>query len=146
MQAQRKAGNRNYIWLGIGLLIALGLAAWLVPSWMASAAPSDLEGKMWKLSSINGQLPVPGSSVTISFDHGKVAGSSGVNQFGGTYRVSGSTITLSEISSTLMASADPALNAQEQIVMGALQGQLTYYVSANQLQISAGATTLIFSA
>jgi heat shock protein HslJ len=137
--------NRHYIGIAIMLLIVLGLAFWLVPLQLSGAAPTDLEGKTRKLTSINGQPPVTGSKATIIFNNGKVAGSTGVNQFGGNYRASGASITLSDIASTMMASTDPALNAQEQTLLSALQGQIAYRVSGNQLELRAGATTLIYS-
>jgi heat shock protein HslJ len=138
--------NRHYIGIAIVLLIVLGLAFWLMPLQLSSATPTGLEGKTWKLTAINGQPPVPGSQATIAFDNGKVAGSTGVNHFGGNYRASGASITLSDIGSTMMASTDPALNAQEQTLLSALQGQIGYRVSGNQLELTSGATTLIFSA
>lgn len=136
--------NRTLI-VAIGLLIVLGLAFWLIPLQMPAAPATDLEGKTWKLSAINGQPPVPGSQAAIIFDNGKVSGSTGVNHFGGNYRASGASITLSDISSTLMASTDPALNAQEQALLSALQGQIGYRVNGNQLELSSGATTLVFN-
>ena len=45
-----------------------------------------------------------------------------------------------------LASADPALNAQEQKLLNALQGQVAYRVSGNQLELRSGATTLIYNA
>jgi heat shock protein HslJ len=128
------------------LLIVLGLAFWLMPLQLFSGAPTGLEGKTWKLTAINGQPPAPGSRVTITFNNGKVAGSTGVNHFGGNYRASGANITLSDIASTMMASTDPALNAQEQTLLSALQGQIAYRVSGNQLELTSGATTLTYSA
>ena len=136
--------SHRYIFAAIGLVVVLGLAAWLIGGQLSSAAP-ELEGKTWKLAAIDGRPPVPGSRPTVSFNRGQVGGSAGVNQFGGTYRASGSIITLSDISSTLMASADPALNAQEQTILSALQGQVAYRVSGSQLELVSGATTLVYS-
>jgi len=137
---------RSYIGIAIGLVIALGLAVWLILLQMSSAAPTGLEGKTWKLTSINGQPPAPGSQATITFNNGMVGGSTGVNHFGGNYRASAGSITLSDIASTMMASTDPALNAQEQTLLNALQGQIAYHVSGNQLELRSGGTTLIYSA
>ena len=138
--------NRQYIGIAIVLLIVLGLAFWLMPLQLSSATPTGLEGKTWKLATINGQPPAPGSQVTITFNDGKVAGSTGVNHFGGNYRANGASITLSDIASTMMASTDPALNTQEQTLLSALQGQITYRVSGNQLELISGTTTLIYRA
>ena len=143
MQILRFSSNRIIV-AAIGLLIAAGLAAWLLPLGRSSAAPG-LEGKTWRLVSIGGAPAVPGSQATIKFAAGKVAGSTGVNQFGGSYQASGSTITLGDIAVTMMASADPALNDQEQKILGALQGQLSYRVGGSRLELVSPGGTLIFT-
>jgi heat shock protein HslJ len=141
----RSSGNRLII-SAIGLLIVVGVVAWLLPGAMSSAAAPELEGRTWRLTSANGQPAAPGSAATISFSAGKVAGSTGVNQFGGSYRAGGGSLTLSDLAATLMASADPALNAQEQAILGVLQGQLTYRVSGAQLTLSSAGGTLVYTA
>ena len=145
MRMLRRSSNRLII-AAIGLLIIVGLAVWLLPGAMSSAAAPELEGRTWRLASVNGQPVAPGSAATISFSAGKVGGSTGVNQFGGSYRAGGGSLTLSDLASTLMASADPALNAQEQAVLGVLQGQLTYRVSGTQLELSSTGGTLVYTA
>jgi heat shock protein HslJ len=139
------ATNRLIV-VAIGLLVVAGLATWLLPLAMSSGAAPGLEGKTWHLVSIGGVPAVPGSQATIKFEAGKISGSTGVNQFGGAYRATGSTITLEDIASTLMASTDPALNDQEQKLLGVLQRQLSYRVSGNQLELISAGGTLVYTA
>lgn len=58
----------------------------------------------------------------------------------------GTTLTLSDLASTLMASADPALNQQETAMLGILQGQLSFTVNGNQLELASAQGKLTFSA
>lgn len=139
------SANR-YIFTLIGLLILAGLAAWLLPQAMSSRAAPGLEGKIWHLVSVGGAPAVPGSQATIKFEAGKVSGSTGVNSFGGDYQVSGTTIIFGDIASTLIAGTDPKLNDQEQKVLGALRGQLSYRVSGGQLELVSAGGTLVYTA
>ena len=138
--------NMRYALIIVAALAAVGLGLWALGLPGASGAAAGLEGRTWRLASIDGRPPAPGSAATISFAGGKVAGTTGVNQFGGSYRASGDTIALAELASTMMASADPALNDQEQKLLGVLQGQLTYRVAGAQLTLSSPAGTLIYTA
>ena len=89
---------------------------------------------------------MPSSHATVAFNGGKVGGSGGVNQFGGSYRASGGSLAITDLASTMMASADAALNQQEEAVLSILQGQSTYRVSGGQLELRSAAGTLIFRA
>ncbi len=126
-------------------VILLALGVWLLVSRGANAAP-ELEGKTWQLVAINGQPAVPNSHATVKFESDKISGNSSVNSFGGSYRASGGTLTTTELMSTLMASADPALNQQETTFATILQGESTYAVSGNQLTISSPRGTMTFTA
>ena len=77
--------------------------------------------------------PVPGSQLTASFaastkflgifgSDPAVSGSTGCNQFSGTYQLNDSTIRISQLAMTAAACADPALATQEQAYVQALQG------------------------
>jgi putative lipoprotein len=136
----------RYALIAIVALVAAGAGLWALGLAGTKGAAPELEGRTWRLMSVNGQLAAPGSAATISFSAGKVAGSTGVNQFGGSYRAGGGSLTLSDLASTLMASADPALNAQEQAVLGVLQSELTYRVSGAQLTLSSAGGTLVYTA
>ena len=127
-------------------VVILGLGAWLLLPWGSNAAAPELEGKTWRLVAINGQPAVPNSQATVKFASDKISGNSSVNSFGGTYRASGGTLTTSDLMSTLMASADPALNQQETTFATILQGESTYAVSGSQLTISSPRGTMTFAA
>lgn len=144
MRKTLSAGSQRAIVAALAIVILVGLGYWLLAPRLPGAAAAELEGKTWQLTALNSQPPAPGSRVTLTFKDGKVGGNSGVNQFGGSYRASAGSVTLSGIASTMMASTDPALNQQEQAVLNILQGQLIYRVSGNQLELSSPAGTLLF--
>ena len=143
-------------WLGIAVLGGLMLAGcgaafeptptpivydgggMLAPT---QATPADvsgfaLAGTSWKLTQI-GVTPVgPAVGATLVFGNdGKVSGSGGCNSFGGGYTVSGSTITFSELASTLMACEGPRMDVEGQY-LGALQGTGTFSLGGGTLVIT----------
>lgn len=145
--SEANSPRRPNVWVvALAAIVLVGLGAWLLVPWGTNAAAPELEGKTWQLVAINGQPAVPNSHATVKFESGKIGGNSSVNSFGGTYRASGGTLTTSDLMSTLMASADPALNQQETTFATILQGESTYAVSGNQLTISSPRGTMTFTA
>ena len=69
-----------------------------------SGEPS-LVGSVWTLTALNGQPPLPGTTITAEFGaDGRVTGSSGCNDYPGPYEVDGNKLTFGErMVSTLMA-------------------------------------------
>ena len=131
----------------VALVVVIAVVGlWLLGPWGSNAAAAGLEGKTWRLVSINGQPVIPNSQAMVKFEGGKLSGNSSVNSIGGSYQVRGTTLTLSDLASTLMASADPALNQQETAMLGILQGQLSFTVNGNQLELASAQGKLTFSA
>jgi putative lipoprotein len=87
----------------------------------------------WQLESIGGTAVSDDVSTTIRFfPDGNVSGHGGVNGYGGTYRVTGSTIELGPLRSTMMAGPEPAM-AQETQVFQALEETLAFSVVGDAL-------------
>lgn len=85
-----------------------------------------LGGTNWQLVSMGDQLPLTGSTVTITFAEGRAGGSAGCNSYGGTYTVNDGGFVMQEISTTLMACLDAGMMEQEQAYLAFL-GELTSY-------------------
>ena len=91
---------------------------------------ADLTANPWTLvsySPANGTAPAEtqGRDAVLQFaDDGSVSGTTGCNNFGGTYKLSGSDLTISLGPMTRRACTDPALTAQEQALTTGL-GQVT---------------------
>lgn len=129
------------------LVCAVVVAAMVATSCSASGETDSLVGTNWTLTSMNGQPPVSGSTITAGFDAaGKVGGSSGCNSYGATYQVSGSSLTIGQAVSTLMA-CEETLMQQEADYLAALSATASYAVSGGTLTLkdSSGANRLVFA-
>jgi len=60
------------------------------------------EGRLWRLSALEGKALVAGSEITLQLCDGKLSGSAGVNQYSATYRLDGNSLGTSPLSSTKM--------------------------------------------
>ena len=97
-----------------------------------AADPSSLEGVPWVLVSgvdVDGWEAVAPS---LTFEEGQVSGSSGCNQFSGSYTVDGSSLELGEIAMTSMGCPSPA-DEVEQASMDALQGTAGWRLEGEEL-------------
>ena len=87
------------------------------PTATASSAPDettvDLAGKTFAGSAVEGFDVVEGSEIRISFEDATLTATAGCNTLGATYAIEGATLTVSDVSTTLMACSDP-LMAQDQ--------------------------------
>ena len=107
-----------------------------------------LEGTSWILNSINGQPVVAGSTITAAFGaDGKIAGNSGCNHYSASYEASGSSLTISQATSTLMA-CEESLMQQESDYMAALTSTAGFALAGDQLTLrnASGEPVLVFSA
>ncbi len=77
--------------------------------------PVSLEGTSWVLAGFGfeNELPLAGTTLTLSFQDGQVGGSGGCNSFGGSYQVDGGNLIFGDLAMTLMACADNGINDQE---------------------------------
>lgn len=109
-----------------GLLILVGgQSVW--------AADSALSGTSWVLSTLNGQLPLAGSTVTLQFgEGGSASGTDGCNRYTTTYTASRSSISFEPAASTMMACPE-AVATQAESFMAALGAANRYQVRSGQL-------------
>ena len=114
------------------------LTALLVPALVACASNApDLSGD-WKLVSYgdaaNPMPALPGVGTTITFENGQMSGNVGCNGFGGTYELSGDTITFSGIMSTMMFCEETSV--QEQGVLGVFSDNTAMQIQLNGNNLS----------
>jgi heat shock protein HslJ len=95
---------------------------------------NPLVGSQWSVASLNvNQVPIPGSSLTLSFDTGTSAsGSGGCNNFTTPYYVSGNAIGIGPLQMT-NAACTPDLDNQEQIYTSNMQAATSYQLVGTQL-------------
>lgn len=105
----------------------------------APAANAALEGTDWVLSGIAQNDAVVSTwideNITIKFIEGQVSGNSGCNSYGGSYEIDGSSLTLSELMSTMMA-CEEEVNQREAEFLAALATVSQFRTEMNQLILS----------
>ena len=118
-----------------GLLILVGgQSVW--------AADSALSGTNWVLSTLNGQLPLPGSTITLQFgEDGSATGTDGCNRYTTTYTASRSTISFEPAAATMMA-CPSAVATQATNFMAALDAANRYQLRGGQLILLDGTKVL----
>ena len=145
--------SKTWLWIGLGAL-ALVLAAGALLLAMNTFAngtlakpAASLANTNWSLVSINGQAPIAGRAVTLSFQSGiQLVGDSGCNGYGGHYQVNGSTIAVDQLVSTMRACAEQPLNDQEAAFQKALGAAAQFNVQGDRLTLkdATGGQVLVF--
>jgi len=125
--------------LGAAALLALAAAG------ADAAGGTQLTGKVWRLTSLGGNKPLAGTSITLELGaDGKMSGSSGCNSYGGTYTAGRHTFKVAPtLVSTQMACAAPVMT-QETAYVHALLAARAYTVRGGALALrSAGGRQLL---
>ena len=99
-----------------------------------------LAGTEWQLVSLGPPGSetniVAGTTPTLNFgEDGRVGGSTGCNNYGGTYEVRGDTISIGRLVSTRRACLDQNANEQERRFLAALEAANRFRLSSNRLAI-----------
>ena len=105
---------------------------------------SDLTGKVWALTALNGQPLAAGTGISAQFtSDGKVSGSAGCNRYRGKYTVSGGNITFDpSIATTMMACLQPVMD-QESAYLKMLGEAKTYSVKGDELTLTGANNTTL---
>ena len=118
--------------LALSPLVALASCSSSNDGGSAKSSTTGLTANPWGLVSFTvsggtGPAEQKGRDAVLTFaKDGTLSGTTGCNNFGGSYKVSGSDLTITMGPMTLMACADPALTTQEQVVTTGL-GEVTNY-------------------
>lgn len=119
----------------------------------AASAPEvgapTLEGTNWLLESLAGAdgqttAALADVQVTALFVAGRVGGSGGCNNYGGSYTVDGSSLSVGPLASTMMACVGPVMD-QETAYLSALQSAASYAIVDGKLQISDAAGLVVLT-
>ena len=106
------------------------------------AAPEesiDLAGTNWILSSLNGNLPLPNTVVSLQFGaDSTVSGTDGCNRYSTSFTQDGPNLTINQpAASTMMACSEPIMN-QAAAYMTALTQVTSFIAAGSQLSLSSG--------
>lgn len=98
-----------------------------------------LTGTRWTVDTVvtgdaAGSVP-GGAEAYLEFADGKVTGSTGCNQLGGTAEVRGDRIVFGALRTTKMACADE-VNRLERAVLATLRGEVTWKITADRLDLT----------
>ncbi len=124
-------------------IILLVVTLFLLAACQQTAEPEagmDLAGTNWVLSSLNGELPLAGTAVTLQFGtDDSVFGTDGCNRFNTTYTQDGSSLTINQSAgiSSMMACEEAVMN-QATAYTTALSTTTSFTASGNQLSLSNG--------
>ena len=97
---------------------------------------TGMENTQWNLVSFGETPLIQGSAINLLLAAGQAGGSGGCNSYGGSYKVEGTSISFSEITSTKRACTDAQVTEQEQRYFLALETASEYFVEGNQLRIT----------
>lgn len=128
-------------------IILLSVTLFLLAACQQAAEPEasmDLAGTNWILSSLNGELPLTGTAVTLQFGtDGTAFGTDGCNRFNTTYTQDGSNMTINSSAgiSSMMACEEPVMN-QATAYTTALSATTSFSASGTQLSLSNGEQVL----
>ncbi len=89
---------------------------------------------------------IEGSEITLTFETSGLNGNGGCNGYGGSFVFEGTTLTVSDVISTLMACADDTVTAQEAAYFAALGSVTGFQVGDATLQLFYPEGVLVFQA
>lgn len=90
------------------VLLALGVVVGILTGCQQESEPDiQLAGTAWTLVSLDGQPPLEGSRITLTFTDKEIRGVAGCNHYGGRYRQEGSHLAVEALFQTEMACFDP---------------------------------------
>jgi len=119
-------------------LIAVACAS--SPGVSPSDGPADigLANTSWTVTSLAGAPTAGAARPTITFAaDGRVSGNSGCNQYSGTYRTDGSSITITNVASTMMMCAGPGAEVEALFLKGLNSATAWQRTEDGQLEIAA---------
>jgi heat shock protein HslJ len=131
------------------LAAVLFVAVSLVVLAGCASAGSPLDGTTWRLTEWTlSSLRATDSTITARFADGQLSGGSGVNTYGGPYRLgAGNAVAIGPLASTEMAGSEPAMRAEAAYMT--LLGQAgSYKISDGKLTLydKGGNESLIYEA
>jgi heat shock protein HslJ len=114
---------------------------------------ANLAGTSWQLLTLNDANPVDGNPATLTFNETAVSGNTGCNQYGGSYRVDGTAITIGKgedgssgnlFSTKKLCSMPEGLMQQEQQYLQLLGASTQYTLENNTLTLSSENGSLVY--
>ena len=99
---------------------------------------ATLERTEWQVTAIDGQPTPRSETYRIQFKDGKAGGRFGCNHFGGQYSASGTTLTVSNTTSTLMGCPEPSATFEREGLAVLQQPMIMRWASGSRLTLTNG--------
>jgi heat shock protein HslJ len=129
--------------LRVSVLIAISLVA-IACTRDPGASPSsgvggvDLANTSWTVTSLGGVPTVGPARPTMTFAaDGTVSGTAGCNQYSGKYRIDGSSISITDVASTMMMCAGPGADTEALFLKGLNSATAWRLTESGDLEIAA---------
>lgn len=126
--------TRPIVVLGVaGAVVSLAAVGGMAKA--QAASPPTLTGKTWQLTKL-GPVDRKKAGITARFEaNGKVSGFSGCNNYNGTYRASGGSITVSRKLAVTRKACARVVMVQERLYLAALTVAKTYSIVGGTLSL-----------
>lgn len=134
---ERLSGTHRVAISGDRLTLTPGSGA---PLSFQAEPPPSLEGVTWKVTGFNNGRqavvsPRTGTTVTLSFENGKVTGSTGCNTFRATYTSDGNRLSIGPAATTRKACPAEGVMEQERQFLAALKTATVWTVESGTLDV-----------
>ena len=139
--------RRAWIFAGLAALFLLIIIVYAV-----SRSDGDLEGTAWRVDHlvVDGAetAPIDGTTITMTFAEGTVAGSGGCNNYQGNYEVDGDRLSFGPLAATERFCGDPpGTSDQEFVFFGLLATVDSFSIDDGRLLLIAdGAMSMVLEA
>ena len=112
--------------------------------------PEELIDTSWQLDTLNGNPPIPNSTLTVAFTGDQVSGNMGCNNYESSYQTDGDSLSLLEVRIETMdciGTLSEEMIGQEGAFKQAIESTDSYRISGDQLTLydASGAEILVFS-
>jgi heat shock protein HslJ len=137
---------RSFLPAALGFAASLFVAGCTTMTAPDAAAP--LDGTGWLLSSLGGQTPVAGTSVTMRFEGGVVAGTDGCNRYRNTFTTAGGKVEFGNRGASTMMACPPPVMKQAEAFNATMANTKSYRVAGDRLDLlgADGAVLATFAA
>lgn len=118
------------------------LAALLSGCTSVASTNATLEGTEWQVMAIDGQPTPRTETYRMQFKDGQAGGRFGCNHFGGQFSARGSTLTVTNTTSTLMGCPEPAATFEREGLAVLQQPMSMQWRSSQRLTLTNGAGSI----
>ena len=105
-------------------------------------AAATLEGTRWRIAQVNGRQTPATGDYSMSFTDTGIGARAGCNSMGGSYRLVGRTLTVSDLASTLIGCPEPSATFEQQVSRVFGSPMQVEYAEGGRLVLSNSAGTI----